>query len=189
MTQPSWMLAPSPTIRPAHVAAEAGAGCDQHVLADDHIAGHRLGMDEGALVDHRPDAGIGIDWHETCSLVQTGRAYGLRGPMPRLATAGSPALPVCARGNGRRRNDPGRQQGRVDHAHPEPPDKLNSFNEAMHAELRTALEHCAADPGCRRSSTGAGRAFSAGQDLSDPAMSADEGPPDPATRWTASTTR
>ena len=59
------------------------------------------------------------------------------------------------------------------------PDKLNSFNEAMHAELRTALEHCAADPGCRAILlTGAGRAFCAGQDLSDRAMSADEEPPD-----------
>jgi 2-(1,2-epoxy-1,2-dihydrophenyl)acetyl-CoA isomerase len=59
------------------------------------------------------------------------------------------------------------------------PDKLNSFNEAMHAELRTVLEHCAADPGCRSILlTGAGRAFCAGQDLSDRAMSADEGPPD-----------
>jgi 2-(1,2-epoxy-1,2-dihydrophenyl)acetyl-CoA isomerase len=59
------------------------------------------------------------------------------------------------------------------------PDKLNSFNEAMHAELRTALEHCAADQGCRSILlTGAGRAFCAGQDLSDRAMSADEEPPD-----------
>jgi 2-(1,2-epoxy-1,2-dihydrophenyl)acetyl-CoA isomerase len=59
------------------------------------------------------------------------------------------------------------------------PDKLNSFNEAMHAELRTALEHCAADTGCRAVLlTGAGRAFCAGQDLSDRAMSANEGPPD-----------
>jgi 2-(1,2-epoxy-1,2-dihydrophenyl)acetyl-CoA isomerase len=59
------------------------------------------------------------------------------------------------------------------------PDKLNSFNEAMHAELRGALEHCAADPGCRAILlTGAGRAFCAGQDLSDRAMSADAGLPD-----------
>jgi 2-(1,2-epoxy-1,2-dihydrophenyl)acetyl-CoA isomerase len=59
------------------------------------------------------------------------------------------------------------------------PDKLNSFNEAMHAELRTGLEHCATDPGCRSILlTGAGRAFCAGQDLSDRAMSADKEPPD-----------
>src|SRR5919206_4187459 len=29
------------------------------------------------------------------------------------------------------------------------PDKLNSLNEAMHGELRSALEGCTADAGCR----------------------------------------
>src|SRR5690348_6748006 len=47
------------------------------------------------------------------------------------------------------------------------PDKLNAFNTAMHAELRGALE--AARQGGARAMilTGAGRAFSSGQDLGD----------------------
>jgi 2-(1,2-epoxy-1,2-dihydrophenyl)acetyl-CoA isomerase len=51
------------------------------------------------------------------------------------------------------------------------PDKLNSFNEAMHAALRAALEEAADDAGTRALVlTGAGRAFCAGQDLSDRVM-------------------
>ncbi len=48
------------------------------------------------------------------------------------------------------------------------PDKLNSFTRAMHAELRDALHAAQSDPACRVVVlTGAGRAFSAGQDLAD----------------------
>ncbi len=48
------------------------------------------------------------------------------------------------------------------------PDKLNAFTRAMHTELREALTAAGADPDCRVVVlTGAGRAFSAGQDLAD----------------------
>jgi 2-(1,2-epoxy-1,2-dihydrophenyl)acetyl-CoA isomerase len=48
------------------------------------------------------------------------------------------------------------------------PDRLNSFNEAMHMALRAALEDAEADASCRALMlTGAGRGFCAGQDLSD----------------------
>lgn len=48
------------------------------------------------------------------------------------------------------------------------PEKLNSFNEALHAALRAALERAAAEESVRAVLlTGAGRAFSAGQDLGD----------------------
>jgi 2-(1,2-epoxy-1,2-dihydrophenyl)acetyl-CoA isomerase len=48
------------------------------------------------------------------------------------------------------------------------PDKLNAFTRAMHAQLREALTAAGSDPGCRVVVlTGAGRAFSAGQDLAD----------------------
>ena len=48
------------------------------------------------------------------------------------------------------------------------PDKLNAFTRAMHSELRQALTAAGADPDCRVVVlTGAGRAFSAGQDLAD----------------------
>jgi 2-(1,2-epoxy-1,2-dihydrophenyl)acetyl-CoA isomerase len=48
------------------------------------------------------------------------------------------------------------------------PDKLNSFNRMMMAELKSALEIAGADANCRVVVlTGAGRAFSAGQDLAD----------------------
>lgn len=48
------------------------------------------------------------------------------------------------------------------------PDKLNSFNEAMHRALMAALEAAVADPDCRALVlTGAGRGFCAGQDLGD----------------------
>ncbi|MCX7238932.1 MAG: 2-(1,2-epoxy-1,2-dihydrophenyl)acetyl-CoA isomerase PaaG [Burkholderiales bacterium] len=51
------------------------------------------------------------------------------------------------------------------------PDKLNSFNGAMHAELRTALATVQSDKSIRvLVISGAGRAFCAGQDLADPAM-------------------
>jgi len=58
------------------------------------------------------------------------------------------------------------------------PDKLNSFTRAMHAELHEALTTAGADPECRVVVlTGAGRAFSAGQDLADAGM-ASGGPMD-----------
>jgi 2-(1,2-epoxy-1,2-dihydrophenyl)acetyl-CoA isomerase len=47
------------------------------------------------------------------------------------------------------------------------PERLNSFTEAMHAEIREALEQIRADRSIRALVlTGAGRAFCAGQDLS-----------------------
>ena len=51
------------------------------------------------------------------------------------------------------------------------PDKLNSFTGDMHAELRVALDHIQDNKAIRvLVLTGAGRAFSAGQDLADPDM-------------------
>lgn len=51
------------------------------------------------------------------------------------------------------------------------PDKLNSFNEAMHRELREALRIVDKDDDIRALLvTGAGRGFCAGQDLSDRAV-------------------
>jgi 2-(1,2-epoxy-1,2-dihydrophenyl)acetyl-CoA isomerase len=51
------------------------------------------------------------------------------------------------------------------------PEKLNAFTRAMQAELREAFTAAGSDPGCRVVVlTGAGRAFSAGQDLGDSAM-------------------
>ena len=51
------------------------------------------------------------------------------------------------------------------------PDKLNSFTQAMHLEVRTALDALQADPTVRvLLLTGAGRGFCAGQDLSDRAV-------------------
>jgi 2-(1,2-epoxy-1,2-dihydrophenyl)acetyl-CoA isomerase len=48
------------------------------------------------------------------------------------------------------------------------PDRLNSFNEAMHAALMSALDDAETDGSCRALIlTGAGRGFCAGQDLSD----------------------
>lgn len=53
------------------------------------------------------------------------------------------------------------------------PDKLNSFTGEMHAELRVALDRVQADRSIRvLVLSGAGRAFSAGQDLADPDMQA-----------------
>jgi len=52
------------------------------------------------------------------------------------------------------------------------PERLNSFNAAMHAALARALDEAAADPSCRALLlTGAGRGFCAGQDLNDRAGS------------------
>ena len=51
------------------------------------------------------------------------------------------------------------------------PDRLNSFNDAMHAELRDALNRVKADAATRvLLLTGAGRGFCAGQDLGDRAV-------------------
>src|SRR5678815_5339931 len=48
------------------------------------------------------------------------------------------------------------------------PDRLNSFNDAMHVEVRDALATLAKDASVRvLLLTGAGRGFCAGQDLSD----------------------
>ncbi|MCL2658158.1 MAG: 2-(1,2-epoxy-1,2-dihydrophenyl)acetyl-CoA isomerase PaaG [Betaproteobacteria bacterium] len=48
------------------------------------------------------------------------------------------------------------------------PDKMNSFNAAMHGELREALDRIQGDRGVRvLVLTGAGRGFCAGQDLAD----------------------
>lgn len=59
------------------------------------------------------------------------------------------------------------------------PDVLNSFNEAMHLELRTALKECEKDDTVRAVLlTAAGRGFCAGQDLGDRAVQGDEGPRD-----------
>src|SRR5438067_9753443 len=48
------------------------------------------------------------------------------------------------------------------------PQRLNAFNEEMHVALRAALDEAQADASCRALLlTGAGRAFCAGQDLTD----------------------
>ena len=55
------------------------------------------------------------------------------------------------------------------------PDRLNSFNDAMHAEVRDALARTRNDASTRvLLITGAGRGFCAGQDLSDRAVSASD---------------
>jgi 2-(1,2-epoxy-1,2-dihydrophenyl)acetyl-CoA isomerase len=55
------------------------------------------------------------------------------------------------------------------------PDKLNSFNVAMHLEVRDALEKTLNDSSARvLLLTGAGRGFCAGQDLGDRAVSGDQ---------------
>src|SRR5574340_1159234 len=60
------------------------------------------------------------------------------------------------------------------------PEKLNSFNRAMQAELKDALDRLqAADSGVRcLLITGAGRGFCAGQDLADRRRKPGEAPPD-----------
>lgn len=58
------------------------------------------------------------------------------------------------------------------------PDKLNAFNTAMHAELRSALEKAREGAARVLVLTGAGRAFSSGQDLGDRALSAPGAPLD-----------
>jgi 2-(1,2-epoxy-1,2-dihydrophenyl)acetyl-CoA isomerase len=59
------------------------------------------------------------------------------------------------------------------------PDRLNSFNDRMHEELRDAL-HCVRDETSARVLllTGAGRGFCAGQDLSDRAVAPGDAPVD-----------
>jgi 2-(1,2-epoxy-1,2-dihydrophenyl)acetyl-CoA isomerase len=53
------------------------------------------------------------------------------------------------------------------------PERLNAFTETMHAEIRAALDRVEQPDAARvLVITGAGRGFSAGQDLSDPVMSA-----------------
>jgi len=55
------------------------------------------------------------------------------------------------------------------------PDKLNSFNEAMHGELRATLDRIEGDPGVRAVLlTGAGKGFCAGQDLGDRNVASDQ---------------
>ena len=59
------------------------------------------------------------------------------------------------------------------------PDRLNSFNDAMHAEARDALARVAADATVRvLLLTGAGRGFCAGQDLGDRAVAPGAAPVD-----------
>jgi len=59
------------------------------------------------------------------------------------------------------------------------PDRLNSFNDAMHAEVRDALARVRDDATARvMLLTGAGRGFCAGQDLSDRAVAPGETPVD-----------
>ncbi|HEY5365640.1 MAG TPA: enoyl-CoA hydratase-related protein, partial [Casimicrobiaceae bacterium] len=66
------------------------------------------------------------------------------------------------------------------------PERLNSFNDAMHAEVRDALARLAGDESVRvLLLTGAGRGFCAGQDLSDRAVA----PSDPAVDLGASIER
>jgi len=58
------------------------------------------------------------------------------------------------------------------------PDKLNAFDEAMHLAFHEALDRVAGDAGCRAVLlTGAGRAFSVGQDLGDVNPASMDGPP------------
>jgi 2-(1,2-epoxy-1,2-dihydrophenyl)acetyl-CoA isomerase len=59
------------------------------------------------------------------------------------------------------------------------PDRLNSFNDAMHAEVRDALGRVREDASLRvLLLTGAGRGFCAGQDLADRAVAPGEAPVD-----------
>jgi 2-(1,2-epoxy-1,2-dihydrophenyl)acetyl-CoA isomerase len=59
------------------------------------------------------------------------------------------------------------------------PDRLNAFNDAMHAEMREALARIGSDGTVRTLIlTGAGRAFCAGQDLSDRSVKPGDAPRD-----------
>lgn len=59
------------------------------------------------------------------------------------------------------------------------PEKLNSFNEEMHAALRAGFQRATDDPAIRAVLlTGAGRGFCAGQDLGDRDPRQSEAPPD-----------
>lgn len=59
------------------------------------------------------------------------------------------------------------------------PDRMNAFNVALHEALAAALQRAAADEAVRAVLlTGAGRGFSAGQDLGDRAVAPGEGRPD-----------
>ena len=58
------------------------------------------------------------------------------------------------------------------------PDKLNSFNAAMHGELRQAIERTRADGARVLILTGAGRAFCTGQDLAERLTPPGAPPPD-----------
>ncbi len=59
------------------------------------------------------------------------------------------------------------------------PKALNSFTDAMHSELRVALDEVVSSDALRALVlTGAGRGFCAGQDLNDRATSPEAGPPD-----------
>ena len=59
------------------------------------------------------------------------------------------------------------------------PDRLNSFNDAMHEEVRDALARVKADASVRvLLLTGAGRGFCAGQDLADRAVAPGDAPVD-----------
>src|SRR6266446_6646181 len=59
------------------------------------------------------------------------------------------------------------------------PDRLNSFTDAMHAEVRDALDKVKADASVRvLLLTGAGRGFCAGKDLADRAVAPGSAPVD-----------
>ena len=63
------------------------------------------------------------------------------------------------------------------------PDKLNSFTEQLHLDLRQALDKAEADTSCRAVIlTGAGRGFCAGQDLADGANPGKDGQTSPVDR-------
>ena len=58
------------------------------------------------------------------------------------------------------------------------PDRLNAFDEEMHLAFHRSLDRVAGDPDCRALLlTGAGRAFSVGQDLGDVNPATMDGPP------------
>jgi 2-(1,2-epoxy-1,2-dihydrophenyl)acetyl-CoA isomerase len=58
------------------------------------------------------------------------------------------------------------------------PERLNSFNSEMHAEVRAALARLPASQARVLVISGAGRGFCAGQDLNDRAVAPGAGPPD-----------